>query len=299
MTPLVREQAAMLGPRKSLVGIVAQVVEPGRPEGAVTDVPAVVILNAGIIHRVGPNRMFVDLARLLAAAGHTVVRFDLSGIGDSEPRPDGLAPLAAALEDIREVLDSLQSTRQIQRFILVGLCSGADHAIVYAGQDPRVVGTVLIDPSIPRTGRYYLQHYRARMFRLRSWLNFTSGRHPFWSALRGCMSGRRLQQKAQHHPSDLQSPEVRAFIEQAYSRAVAAEVQLLAVFTADLEKQHNYREQLLDAFPRIPFGDLLSLQYFPNTDHTFTAETERGRLLGLIHGWLRARSALSPAVAPK
>jgi len=176
----IREQALMLGKRKSLVAIVAQ--DPAMAATA-AERPTVVILNSGIIHRVGPNRVFVRLARLLAQAGHLVVRFDLSGIGDSEPRGDGLSPLDAALADIREVLDSLETTRQVRRVILIGLCSGADHSIVYGGQDPRVIGMVLIDPSVPRTRGYYMRHYRGRMFRWRSWLNFASGRHPFWQML--------------------------------------------------------------------------------------------------------------------
>ena len=145
----IREQAALFGARKSLVGIVTH-----DPAQARTNLPAIVILNAGIIHRVGPNRMFVGVARTLAANGHLVVRFDLSGIGDSEPRDDGLAPLEAALADIHEVINSLEATRQVRRVILVGLCSGADQSIIYGGRDSRIAGVVLIDPSVPRTPRY-------------------------------------------------------------------------------------------------------------------------------------------------
>src|SRR5690606_31730993 len=99
----------------------------------------VVILSAGIIHRVGPNRLHVELARALSAAGCTSLRFDLSGIGDSEKRSDGLPPLDASLADIREAADWLQATRGVDQLILVGLCSGADQGLIYAGGDPRVV----------------------------------------------------------------------------------------------------------------------------------------------------------------
>jgi len=62
------------------------------------------------------------LARRLAALGYAAVRFDLSGSGDSERRPDVLNLLDAALVDIRETLDSLESSIQLRRAILVGLC---------------------------------------------------------------------------------------------------------------------------------------------------------------------------------
>ena len=44
------EQALLLGPRKSMVGVIT----PASARAAVPDAPFVVILNAGIIHRVGP-----------------------------------------------------------------------------------------------------------------------------------------------------------------------------------------------------------------------------------------------------
>src|SRR5690606_19688858 len=107
--------------RKSLVGVVSSAASTGNE----SDRPLVLVLNSGIIHRVGANRMSVALARRLAADGHDVVRFDLSGIGDSESRVDGLPPLDAGLADIREVIDSLEAARQARRFVLAGLCSGA------------------------------------------------------------------------------------------------------------------------------------------------------------------------------
>jgi pimeloyl-ACP methyl ester carboxylesterase len=288
MTAKVREQATLLGPRKSLVSIIANAAVNGGSPASAADRPAIVILNAGIIHRVGPNRMFVGLSRMLAATGHLVVRFDLSGIGDSEPRVDGLAPLDAALADIREVLDSLQATRQIDRVILVGLCSGADQAVIYGGSDPRVVGVVLIDPSIPRTFRYYVHHYGGRLFRLSSWLNFTSGRHPIWRQLKRSISSE-SPQPAEEHKSDLQTPQVRAYLENTYANVVAAGIDILGVFTGDREQQHNYREQLIDAFPKVPFGARLQLDYFAHTDHTFSAAADRESLLRLIVEWVAQR----------
>jgi pimeloyl-ACP methyl ester carboxylesterase len=274
----VSEQAAVFGPRKSLVGIVAH--DASR---AAADLPAVVILNAGIIHRIGPNRMFVNLARTLASRGHVVVRFDLSGIGDSEPRGDALPPLQAAMADIGEVIDSLAQTRKVKRVILIGLCSGADQAIVYCGHDPRVTGVILIDPSVPRTRRYYVRHYRGRMFRLQSWINFASGRHAVWNVFKPSARMPDTGSSA----NDLQSPQVRAFLERAYRGAVEGGVNLMAIFTAGRESQHNYPEQLPEAFPRVPFGERLHLEYFGRTDHTFTFDDDREALTRCIVDWTK------------
>ncbi len=279
----IREQALLLGPRKSLVGVISQAV----PSAEHVDPPMVVILNSGIIHRVGANRTSVSLARALAGVGFPVLRFDLSGLGDSDSRPDALEPVEASLADIREVLDSLESTRQTRRFILAGLCSGADHSALYAGSDPRVAGVILLDPSIPRTFRYYVRHYAARVVRLSSWLNFVRGRHLLWYLQRKRAAQSGLEPQAVR-TFDLNSTEVRGYLERAYRSAIHNDNQFMAIFTAGLENQHNYREQLLDAFPKLAFGSRLRLVYLAECDHTFTAECHRAQLIQLVVEWVRS-----------
>ncbi len=155
---IVREQPVLLGTWQSMVGVVSTVSADAVPR----ERPAVVILNSGVIHRVGANRMHVYLARALALRGHTVLRFDLSGIGDSEPRRDALAPFDAALADIHEALDHLEQTRGVREVVLIGLCSGANHALLYAASDARVVGVALLDLYLPRTFRYFVRLYGSR-----------------------------------------------------------------------------------------------------------------------------------------
>jgi pimeloyl-ACP methyl ester carboxylesterase len=286
------EQALLLGPRKSMVGVMT----PASAQASLPDAPFVVILNAGIIHRVGPNRMHVLLARALAAAGFGVLRVDLSGLGDSEARNDALPPLDATMTDIREILDMLQTTRQVERVVLVGLCSGADHSVIYAGTDERVVGVALMDPSIPRTLGYYVHHYGHRILGLRAWLNLMLGRHPIWRALKRRLSGTSAgsQAEVEARGPSLEDPKVKAFLQNAYGRALSNGVQLLAVLTSDRQRQHNYRRQLLDAFPQLTFGDQLWLEYFKECDHTFASAANRARLIGLVETWMKATNFRSP-----
>lgn len=278
------EQALLLGPRKSMVGVIT----PASTQSAVPDAPFIVILNAGIIHRVGPNRMHVLLARTLASMGYGVLRVDLSGLGDSEARGDGLAPLDATMADIRDILDMLQTTRQVQRVVLMGLCSGADHSIIYAGTDERVVGVALMDPSIPRTVGYYVHHYGYRILGIRAWVNFALGRHPVWHAMRRHLSPAPAHAQAEVRGPSLEDPKVRAFLQNAYGRALRNGTQILAVLTADRQRQHNHKRQLLDAFPQLSFGKLLRLEYFKDCDHTFTSVANRARLINVVVEWVKA-----------
>jgi hypothetical protein len=59
---------------------------------------------------------------------------------------------------------------------------------------------------------------------------------------------------------------------------------MLAAFTGESTRQ-TYREQMLDAFPNVHFGDQLQLAFFPDSDHVFSRETDRADLTRLILHW--------------
>lgn len=288
MTDRIKEQAHVLGPRQSLVGILS----PATPAPQ-ENLPYVVVLNAGIIHRVGPNRMSVTLARELCACGFNVLRFDLSGIGDSDPRPDVLPPVEAAMADLREALDWLEQSRGARQFILVGLCSGADQSIVYCGADARVIGVVLLDPSIPRTRGFYRRHFARKMLNGRTWLSVLAGRHALWGRLLGQVSAI-APGAGDVRAVALESPAVREFLERAYQSAVEQGVKILAVLTGAGGREYriNYREQLLDAFPAVKFGASIAIEYVKQCDHTFSFESDRGHVIGVIVDWVKKAAGI-------
>jgi len=82
----VSEKIFTCGPGGALVGVLTEPDVARAPP----DAPAVLLWNVGLNHRVGPFRVFVELARRLAEAGFTVLRLDLSGLGDSEVRKDAV-----------------------------------------------------------------------------------------------------------------------------------------------------------------------------------------------------------------
>jgi pimeloyl-ACP methyl ester carboxylesterase len=277
MSQRISEQAVLFGSWTSLVGIVTKAVSP-----ASANRPAIVILNTGIIHRVGHHRMFVTMSRALGAVGYTVLRFDFSGIGDSSPRYDGLSLVDACMAEIREALDWLERDGAASRMILIGLCSGADHAVLYGHTDPRIVGLVLMDPSIPPTLRYHVHYIGRRLRRLRTWFNVLSGRS---RTLRMLM--RHMLPIAQRYP--LQNRVPRQTIERHYRNSVDSGIEILAIFTEETTRQ-TYREQMIEALPNVSFGDRLTLEFFPGSDHTFALESDRSRLIQLILQWVSAVS---------
>jgi pimeloyl-ACP methyl ester carboxylesterase len=184
--PGIREQAVSFGANKCLFGIVTTPAAPEKRRRAV------ILLNAGADYHIGPNRMYVSLARRWARRGYTVLRMDFAGIGDSGTRPgrpdDEVFP-PAAMEDIGDALSFVRSQYGIGDVTLAGLCSGAYHALRAAISGLQVSRVLLINPQnyfwkegmtvndmqlgeLVRNPRMY----RARAFTIESWKRLLSGK---------------------------------------------------------------------------------------------------------------------------
>lgn len=152
----VRETLCRMGLDGHLFGILCHPGtdsrHPGRPEGAMDRGPiTVVLLNAGSIHHVGPHRLYVRLARELARLGHSVLRLDLEGIGDSVLRGEGREnhPYSpTAMRDLAAAIAWLRGETGAARFVVMGICSGAYNTF-QAGlhiEDPGVERLVMVNP---------------------------------------------------------------------------------------------------------------------------------------------------------
>src|SRR5262249_13402051 len=130
---------------------------PAAPE------PAFVILSSGVLHRVGPHRLHVHLARRIAATGRASLRLDVGGVGDSIASSDAPTFRESAVADTRAVMTGLTSAVGARRFVLFGVCSGADNSIATALADERVAGIVLVDPPTYPTRMSQLRYLRARV----------------------------------------------------------------------------------------------------------------------------------------
>ena len=170
---LIRETTVRFGEGQRLSGIVT---EPDQPGGT-----AVLLLNAGLVHHAGPACLYVKLARRLAADGVLALRFDFAGIGDSEPRRDGLPFETAAPQDTSQAMDFLAATYGIRRFVLAGICSGAITAFHAAQADERVRAIALMNAQGYVTGDG-IQAAQSNRYLLRVSLR---RRNSWWRLLRG------------------------------------------------------------------------------------------------------------------
>jgi uncharacterized protein len=124
----------------------------------------VVVIVGGPQYRVGSHRQFVLLARALADAGLTTLRFDYRGSGDGS---GAARDFEEVHEDIRAAIDCLCARSGVRRVVLWGLCDAASAALMYASSDTRVAGMVLLNPwvhSLATEARVRLKtYYLARL----------------------------------------------------------------------------------------------------------------------------------------
>ncbi len=108
----------------------------------------VLFLNAGAVRNIGPNRMFVPLARAWAQAGYRVLRLDFSGIGDSQSRSTGEGNASYSKNVSEELAAAISFLQQhgASEIRLVGLCSGAYHAFRNAVAGAPVYSATMINP---------------------------------------------------------------------------------------------------------------------------------------------------------
>jgi len=135
------ERPIRFGERNPLFGIFT----PANPARARPERPGILILNAGAVNRAGPHRLNVKMARQWAQLGFDVLRFDLSGIGDSPVAAGSVENLtypASGLDDISEAIATFGS----RRAIVIGLCSGGDYAFQVGARHPKVAGAGLLNP---------------------------------------------------------------------------------------------------------------------------------------------------------
>jgi dienelactone hydrolase len=269
-----KEHAIQFGGEIPLSAVVSEptIADPNRP--------AFILLNAGLLHRVGPYRMNVVLARALARLGFYAVRLDLSGIGYSPRRVSAKNANEAAIQDIQECFAMLEKRYRASSFVLVGLCSGASNAHRAALRDTRVIGSVFMDGYAYRTARYYFNHYLPRLFSLRKWRDWLAKR------LAGFLHQQSETDKLRQAAADLWTggapphEKIAKELQQLVDRQCA----LLFIFAGG-SGYYSYRDQFFDSFPEVDFKNQLSLEYFAEADHMYILPVDQNELIERICVW--------------
>lgn len=273
---VVKERVAWFGDEGNLVAIVSDPPAPG-------PVPNMLILNAGVLHRVGPHRLHVHLARSLAARGHRVARLDLSGIGDSRALPGRMTFRESSVADIRAALDSLAAEGGETGFILFGICSGADNALAAAQVDVRIRGLVLVDPPAYATPRSRFRHALGRLGGIQGWLHLPLRLgHSVWRRATKAFMARSSARTGEAHSNGRELPPLQEYRRQL-NALVQRDVRILAIYSGVLGVRYNREDQLFEMFPEL--RGKVDCAYFPDANHTFTELPAQAALQARVLRW--------------
>ncbi len=246
--------------------------------------PIAILLNAGIVHRVGPHRMNVQIARSLANAGFRSLRLDLSGLGDSPIRGGTEDAATRAVMDIQDAFDQLEKLTQVNRFVVMGLCSGSFHAHQVSLVDNRVTGAIFIDGFAFATAEHAERKRRSKL-RYRFVRNAIKRRLKNLKAIESLDSSGEVSEQGQ-------------FFEQCTDRRVIADQirtlldqgqRLYYIYTGG-HPDFSAEEQFSEMFD-IPLDhQQVNVKYFASAEHTFPIVDHRNQLTQAIVDWYQGFS---------
>lgn len=270
----IREQVVRLGSDEQLVGIVT------RPTTAAAT--SVTILNAGVLHRIGPHRLHVALARRLAERGFLTLRLDLGGIGDSVPSSDAGTFRDSAVADTQLALGALGSDRHI----IFGICAGADNAMATALVDDRIAGIVLVDPHAYANRRAFVRALRMKLAKQgpRAALRWGAGR--VVREVQRRVIELRDRGKPAAPAEGREPPPADSFRRQLQAIAEKG-VKILAVYSGALGTGYNHEDQLFEVFPEL--RGRVDRAYFAGANHTFTELAQQAALIDTVTDWIATR----------
>ncbi|MDB4957471.1 MAG: hypothetical protein JWO36_5040 [Myxococcales bacterium] len=258
---------------------------------------AVILLNAGATYRIGPNRLHVELARRLAARGDLVLRVDLSGLGDSAARPGAAENVVYSDHAIADVGLAVAWARQqgAHKVAVVGLCSGAYHALK-AAVDGQLIDTVVPinpltffwKPGMPLDFAAFrvtteTARYQKSLASPSSWLKLLRGDVNVVRVAR--ILGERARDVAEHRARDV-ARRLRVPLTDDLGGELLAlgrrDIAMRFIFAGDDPGHSLLVEQAGSALPRLTRTGKLSMHVVAAADHTFTPRWSHGLLLDAI-----------------
>jgi pimeloyl-ACP methyl ester carboxylesterase len=294
-----REQAFLFGEHRTLVAVVT---EPAANGGLKAPPGGVLFLNAGVIHRVGPSRLYVHLARALAEAGWLSVRLDHSGIGDSPVRRDGQSFDQSAIAEAREVMDALEQSRGLRRFVLIGLCSGAVTSFDAARVDDRVAAIVMINPQGFDENAAWNDYIQNRGHARKYWKESLFSVKSWWNAVTGRIHYRRLvtvlwRQATASVQSDRIVAPVATRVGADLRTLIQRRVRTLLVCCEGDDGIEYMNVILGEDIRKLPPSPELTVAIVTGADHSLTLRDSQRRVVDAIRTWASSLDSLPPRAA--
>ena len=277
------ERSVVFGANDGLVGTLTL---PSAPRADGGDI-GLLLFNAGMVHRVGPHRINVRVARQLAARGIASIRFDLAGHGDSA-RPIGDRSFEEqAVVDLRAAMDALGAATGLKRFAIFGYCSGAFHGFAAARADERVAGILMMDAYRYPTLKTHVLHYWRRLRQPR----LIAG--AFGVLRRGLAGVGRRAHTAIQGDGERAVPQIgridfippKSEFAQGLRTLLDRGVKVHLIYSGVAIREYNYPEQFRDAFAGLGIGERAHADFLPDLDHGATGLADQTDLMRRLVAW--------------
>lgn len=271
------ERVFQFGYDKRLSGVL------NTPENARANAPAILLFNAGVVHRVGAHRLNVKIARRLAQEGYTSFRFDLSGLGDSPPSREALGYEQQSIEDIKSALNFLEAETGARSAVAIGMCSGADNAYRAAVVEPRLAGAVLLDPYAYETMGARIGRFAERAANPDRWMRKIK-------KIAGAD-----QEPAEETPEppapveaiddDREAPPPEEFGADLQAMTTRG-CKVLILYTAYVKDKLTKPAQFFQTFSEFDFAGNIVVEASQDVDHTYTGLAAQAAFLDRLSNWL-------------
>jgi hypothetical protein len=279
------ERTLQFGPSRELVGTLC--TPPGGP-GAARGSPGLILLNAGIIHRIGPHRINVRLAREAADLGLPSLRFDLAGRGDSSPAARGLRYDEQAAADIGQAVATLCRYGRCDSVILFGMCSGADDGLAAAIREHRIASLVMFDPPVYPDLRWRLRAYIGKLRKFG-----VGGGIERLLAIRRTLAGVDTGNGDNYGRDVLPLPEYTARLLELVNRGVDVRF----VYSGSSCDEIDYRTQCIKVLQPSGLQGRVETEFLPDVDHVVSTREAQDILVARMRAWIDARRQDRPAEA--
>jgi uncharacterized protein len=295
---------------------------------------AVILLSPGIKSRVAPHRLYNKIADSIVDLGLPVLRFDFSGLGDSEGTSTevlladlyGGIQLGRYVDDTRAAVAWVRAQLGVERCLLVGLCGGGITGVLAAARDAEhIAGIVAFGLPVNLDGSHIdkvsamtvgqltsmRDRYLRKVFDPRAWARLLSFKTDYRLLLRAFGFRPAARGAVPPPPTGAAPPSTGA-----RTPPVPAKVQtdvnplfapgflgllkqgrpVLLIFSEMDRLYWEYREKFWESHrEQLERSEWLETRIVKEANHIFTFREWQQELMAICNEWLRRRILDQPA----
>lgn len=286
------------------------ILHKGNPENYKKIV--LICLNTGLNDMVGWHRIQVKTARYLSAQGYNIIRYDDTGIGDS----DGIIKEESIVEIFTQIETGLfvENANAVAEFvsnkfinhkiIFLGFCGGGLTGIYSATSNKIIDGVITIGAPVTLSSKEYynkqdpwavgknIEKYRSKLFNLKAWFRFFTFRGEYRTVFNSIYFFVKHKMHGAYDNSTSGSEE----------KSVNLNLKFIAVFTKYLKRKiptlffyaendsatWEFKKYFLNKFKAEHFGKNKNNTFVeaPKANHILSSRDSQGLLNKEIHCWI-------------